>query len=166
MPQRHIQGGYSGCWSTPLSLKLIHAHSLSPRIPVTRPWHIILNKLSYYGMLLCSKNHIAMLPNLVIMLTVCSWKLSRFIFLLPIPLIANLRGSHPIACSGKPNPSKWRSHLDLRTRGGRFKSSLIPWELSTTHLSGSWTQVVYIILCICKLTVVWSTNVQIVGVCE
>ena len=38
--------------------------------------------------------------------------------LLPIP---NLRGNHPIACSGKPNPSKRRqSCLALRTRGGRY----------------------------------------------
>ena len=30
--------------------------------------------------------------------------------LLPIP---NLRGNHPIACSGKPNPSKRQSHLHV-----------------------------------------------------
>ena len=29
---------------------------------------------------------------------------------LPLP-IPNLRGYHPIACSGKPNPSKRQSHL-------------------------------------------------------
>ena len=30
---------------------------------VNRPWHIMLKKLSYYAMLLCSKNHIIMLPS-------------------------------------------------------------------------------------------------------
>ena len=34
-------------------------------------------------------------------------KIQKVYLLLPIP---NLRGNHPIACSGKPNPSKRQSH--------------------------------------------------------
>ena len=45
-------------------------------------------------------------------------KIQKVYLLLPIP---NLRGYHPIACSGKPNPSNRQSHLRrclaLRTRG-------------------------------------------------
>ena len=41
----------------------------------------------------------------------CMHTVHEIQLLLPIP---NLRGNHPIACSGKSNPSKRQSHLHLR----------------------------------------------------
>ena len=40
----------------------------------------------------------------------CTWQLSRFIFYCDI-----IRGNHPIACSGEPNPSKRQGHLCVGT---------------------------------------------------
>ena len=43
----------------------------------------------------------------VFIISICM-KAHKVYLLLPVP---NLRGYYPIACSGKPNPSKKQSHL-------------------------------------------------------